>query len=235
MKEIDFSTAFQPIIDVSQKRVISYEALLRGPNNEPPAFVFSQVPTSEIMEFDQLIRNYALNLAKRLGVKCSINLNFVPESIFCGESKYVIQTLNQTKSIGFSSKQLVVEISENELIKGSEELTSKLNEIRKNGVILSIDDFGAGYAGLNMLVDILPDTIKLDRHLISDIHKLGSKQSVVRAIANVCFELGIDLLAEGVEKKEEFRVLNDLGIRLFQGYLFARPGFECLPEVDYVV
>ena len=90
---------------------------------------------------------------------------------------------------------------------------------------------GPGYAGLNLLAEFQPDIIKLDMALVRGIDADPVRQAIVRGILGVCAALRIEVIAEGVQTHEEFALLDGMGIRLFQGYLFARPGFESLPEV----
>ena len=97
----------------------------------------------------------------------------------------------------------------------------------------AIDDFGAGYAGLNLLADFQPDIVKLDMALIRHIDTDRARQTIVGAMAAIGTLLGIAVIAEGVEQPREALVLHHLGISLMQGYLFARPGFEMLPQVDF--
>jgi len=101
------------------------------------------------------------------------------------------------------------------------------------GLLMAIDDFGAGYSGLNLLADFQPDQIKLDMKLIRGIEWHGPRQAIVRAINQICLDLGIDVIAEGVETELEYAWLASQGIHLFQGYLFAKPGFESFPKVYY--
>ncbi len=108
-----------------------------------------------------------------------------------------------------------------------------IDEYRVLGVKVAIDDFGAGYAGLNLLADFQPDLIKIDMNLVRGIRSRGPRQAIVRAILQACGDLGIDVVAEGVESSDEYRWFREEGVRLFQGYLFARPGFQLLPEVTY--
>jgi EAL domain-containing protein (putative c-di-GMP-specific phosphodiesterase class I) len=106
-----------------------------------------------------------------------------------------------------------------------------LNRYRGQGVRLAIDDFGAGYSGLNLLADFQPDLIKLDMHLVRDIDRAGPRQAIARAVLQVCDDLGIEVIAEGVETVGEYHWLRRVGVRLFQGYLLGRPAFEslCMP------
>ncbi|MBN2858101.1 MAG: EAL domain-containing protein [Candidatus Delongbacteria bacterium] len=230
---IEFTHAFQPIIDTDTGKIISYEVLLRGPHNEPPAFVFKEVDNDEMMEFDQKSRERAINLAAKMGLKCSLNLNFTMGSMLFENGRYVEDTVRAAQENGLTAKQIVVEILESEIIDRSEEFSKVLSKLRRAGVTIAIDDFGSGYAGLNMLADILPDLIKLDIHLIQNIHQDGVRQSIIRAICSICFDLGIDILAEGVEKKEEYEFLKKQGIKIYQGWLFAKPGFESFPEISF--
>ena len=102
---------------------------------------------------------------------------------------------------------------------------------KRLGFATAIDDFGAGYSGLNLLADFQPDYLKLDIKLVRDIHRDRSRQAIVSGIVTVCRDLGVRIVAEGVEQVDEARWLRDAGIRYFQGYLFARPAFEALPAV----
>ncbi|WP_220464151.1 MULTISPECIES: EAL domain-containing protein [unclassified Colwellia] len=232
IKDIKYTHAFQPIINIDAGKVVSYEVLLRGKNNEPPGFIFDQVPTARLMEFDQASRERAIKLASNLGLECGLSLNFTPGSILFEGGKYVENTVAVSQHHGIDAKKLIIEITEGEAIISSSELWNALNKLRRIGATIAIDDFGAGYAGLNLLADVQPDLIKLDMYLLRNIDKNGPRQSIVRAISDVCLDLGIDVLAEGVETEEEFDFLNKLGVSLYQGYLFSKPGFECFPPVS---
>ena len=101
------------------------------------------------------------------------------------------------------------------------------------GFKTAIDDFGAGYSGLSLLADFRPDIIKLDMHLLRGIDQDPIRQAIVRHCLALFTELQITPLAEGVETRDEMACLREMGVSLMQGYLFARPGFETLPEVDF--
>ena len=123
------------------------------------------------------------------------------------------------------------EVTEGEQVLDRAHLRRIVDTYRSLGFGTAIDDFGAGYSGLNLLVDYQPDCIKVDRALISDVDRNGPKQAIVKGVVTVCTELGIAPLAEGVETLAEYRWLRGAGIDLFQGHLFARPGFRTLPPV----
>jgi EAL domain-containing protein (putative c-di-GMP-specific phosphodiesterase class I) len=107
-----------------------------------------------------------------------------------------------------------------------------INQYRGLGVGVAIDDFGAGYAGLSLLANFQPDQIKLDMDLIRGIDRHGPRQAIVRALIQACSDLGIEVISEGVETVAEYEWLAGAGVQLFQGYLFAKPGFESFPSIS---
>jgi blue light- and temperature-responsive anti-repressor len=129
----------------------------------------------------------------------------------------------------------VLEVSETETIDKYEVFVDRVNRWRAIGVKFAIDDFGSGYSGLNLLAEFQPEAIKLDMALVRDIGHKGPRQAVIRGVIRTCEDLGIDIVAEGVETIQEAEWLHNEGIVLFQGYLFAKPGFRHLPEVTYPV
>ena len=127
----------------------------------------------------------------------------------------------------------MLEITENEMISGLNQFNSAIKQLRGEGVGMAIDDFGSGYAGLSLLTRFQPDKIKIDRKIISDIHLSGPKQAIVRSIISCCSDLEITLVAEGIEKIEEWCWLESAGIRRFQGFLFARPLLNGVGDIHW--
>jgi len=228
----DFSFAFQPIIDTQAREVVSYEALIRGPGNESAHQILSQVQAEAMFAFDLKARVKAIGLASRLGVSCNLNLNFLPRSLD-SSAESIIATLEAAKRVNLPVNRIVLEVIEGEIIDETSRFIELINEYRGMGLLVAIDDFGAGYSGLNLLADFQPDQVKLDMKLIRGIERHGPRQAIVRAIKLICLDLGIDLIAEGVETEPEYAWLASQGIRLYQGYLFAKPGFESFPKVYY--
>jgi len=142
-------------------------------------------------------------------------------------------TLAAAEMHGFGCERLVIEITEGEIIHDHAKFAERINAYRARGIKLAIDDFGAGYSGLNLLAEFQPDQIKIDMALLRGIDRNGPRQAIVRAIIAVCRDLGIDVIAEGVETVDEFRWFEGEGVCLFQGYLFAKPGFESLPTAVF--
>jgi EAL domain-containing protein (putative c-di-GMP-specific phosphodiesterase class I) len=129
----------------------------------------------------------------------------------------------------------MLEITEGEAVQRPKEFSQWLERYRAQGVCLAIDDFGAGYSGLNLLASFQPDVIKLDMLLVRDVDRAGPRQAIARAVLQVCDDLGIEVIAEGVETVGELAWFRRVGVRLFQGYLLARPAFEALEAPTFPV
>jgi EAL domain-containing protein (putative c-di-GMP-specific phosphodiesterase class I) len=229
---IAHSFAYQPIVDTIDQSLFSYEALIRGPNGESAGSVLSRIAEADMHQFDGDCRVGALKLAARLGLQCNINLNFLPRSLqSCPDA--LARLLSAADEFGIPLDHLVLEVTEGEVVQDLVAFAQTMNELRRSGVKLAIDDFGAGYAGLAMLADFQPDLIKIDMNLVRGIDGRGPRQAIVLAILQVCSDLGIEVIAEGVETSGEKRWFEDAGVRLFQGYLFGRPAFESLPDIRF--
>ncbi len=124
------------------------------------------------------------------------------------------------------------EVTEAEPSRDVGHLRSIFSAYKRHGMITAIDDFGAGHSGLSMLADFQPDVIKIDMGLVRNIHADRARHAIARPIVMLCRELNISVIAEGVETFDEAITMRELGVRLFQGYLFARPAVEQLPVVS---
>ncbi len=227
-----YSYAFQPIVDAAAAEIFSYEALIRGPCGESAGHVLAQVHSQDLHNLDRESRVAAVRIAGRLGIACHLNLNMLPRSVRAGEAE-LQRLITSAELWRVPLDRLILEVTEGEAIDDRAHFAAVMDEYRAAGMKVAIDDFGAGHSGLNLLADFQPDMIKLDMNLVRGIESRGPRQSITRAIVMVCNDLGIDIVAEGVETVEEFAWLEHAGVRLFQGYLFAKPGFESLPLAQY--
>jgi EAL domain-containing protein (putative c-di-GMP-specific phosphodiesterase class I) len=122
------------------------------------------------------------------------------------------------------ASQVILEITERSLLEEVPSAHARVESLRQLGFRLAIDDLGAGYAGLNSWAQLEPDLVKLDMTLVRDIHLMPTKRSLVKAMIDVCRDLDVLLIAEGIETAEERDALGELRCPLMQGYFFARPG-----------
>lgn len=227
----EFDFAYQPIIDVVSGEVFAHEALVRGPEGQSAASVLAQVNDQNRYRFDQSCRVKALKGASELGLRERLSINFLPNAIYRPEL-CIRTTLAAAAKYGFPVQQIIFEVTEGERVQDANWLTAILHEYKRCGFLTAIDDFGAGFAGLGLLADFQPDLIKLDMGLIRDIEQRPARQAIVRHLVRLCADLGIQVIAEGVETRLERDFLAEAGIRLMQGYLFARPQFRGVAAID---
>lgn len=217
-------------MDALAREVVSFEALVRGPHGEPSAEIFSKLEGCNRYRFDQACRVKAIYLASQLKLHHNLNINLFPNAVYqTGMS--IKTTLEASQEYGFPTSKIIFEVTEDERVLHPGRLINVIRTYAELGFQTAIDDFGVGYSGLYLLQEYQPDFIKLDRRLISDIHANSVKQTIVRGIIYICSELGVAIMAEGVERVQEYEWLFQAGIHYFQGYYFARPAFESLPEV----
>ena len=233
-KGLDFSIsmAFQPIIDLATRQVFAHEALVRGSNGESAGSLLARLTDENRYAFDQSCRIKALEWAARLQIPAMVSINFMPNAVYRPET-CIRATLEAAQHYNFPLRRIIFEVTEQEQVLDIDHLTGILRAYRKQGFMTAIDDFGAGYAGLNLLADFQPDLIKLDMALIRGIDQDRVRQILVEATLDMCRKLNIRVIAEGIETPDEFEALRAMGVKLFQGYLFAKPGFESLPELYF--
>jgi EAL domain-containing protein (putative c-di-GMP-specific phosphodiesterase class I) len=224
--------AFQPIVDASDRTVFAYEALVRGPSGESAHSVLSQLTATNRYGFDQACRLAAIETAAAVGLPATgaaLSINFLPNAVY--EPRACIRaTLETANRVGFPIDRLIFEITEGEEVVDHDHLANIVRAYRQMGFRTAIDDFGAGYSNLNLLARFQPDIIKLDMELIRGIDIDRIRQLLVRSMVAICNDIGCLVVAEGIETIGEFEVLVDMGVRLIQGYLIAKPAFKALAE-----
>ncbi|HJV07310.1 MAG TPA: EAL domain-containing protein [Chromobacteriaceae bacterium] len=232
--DFSFSYAYQPIVDIETRQVFAHEALIRGSNGESASSVLARVNDENRYRFDQSCRVRAIETAAKLDMQTKLSINFMPNAIYRPEL-CIRTTLQAARDHDFPVERIIFETVEGERINDGKWLAEVLREYQRIGFLTAIDDFGAGFAGLNLLADFQPDIVKLDMDLIRQIDQRPARQSIVRGVARICEELNIDVIAEGVETEDEFLCLQQMGIRLIQGYLFSKPLFEaCIPPNELI-
>ncbi len=222
----DFTMAFQLILDVEEQRPFAYEALVRGLNGESAGEILGRVNDGNRYRFDQACRVKAIELAAHLGLHkipdCLLSINFLPNAVYRAET-CIRATLEAARRFDFPRERLMFEVTEGEQIHDAEHLKRIFTEYGRQGFTTAIDDFGAGYSGLNLLAAFQPHVLKLDMVLTRGIDHDPVRQAIVAGIVLVARRLGIRIIAEGIETPGERDALSELGIRYMQGYLFARP------------
>jgi len=225
--------ALQPIVQPTEGKISSLEALIRSNDGGSPERFFNTIDQNKVYEVDLLTKAYAFALAEKIGIgDHKIAINLLPMSLVNvpGAVDYL---MDQILIHGLQPEQVVIEVTENEMISGFNQFNSAIKQLRAAGIGLAIDDFGSGYAGLSLLTRFQPDKLKIDREIVSNIHLSGPKQAIVKSIISCCTDMEIALVAEGIEKIEEWCWLESAGIKRFQGFLFARPELNGVGEIHW--
>ena len=229
-----FSMAFQPIVNVQTHEVFAYESLVRSLTGESAAGVLSRVPLKSFHLFDKACRSKGIELAMRLGLadtSASLTVNVNPVAAVEANS-HLSLTCCEAVDAGFPLDRLILEFVEDAQLCDPMSMRQLMSEYQKMGVRIAIDDFGTGYSGLSLLTNLHPDIVKLDMTMVSKIDSDRTTAVVLKAMVAACLDLGVEVIAEGVERPSIMHALTDIGVVLQQGYLFARPEFEALPRVE---
>lgn len=226
--------AFQPIVDVRDRTVFAYEALVRGEDGSSATQVLAAVDADNRYAFDQACRIRALECAVEVRLPAMVSINFLPNAVYNPEH-CLRATLSAAQRVGWPLKDVIFEVTEHEIITDHQHLLSILKTYRQRGFKTAIDDFGAGYAGLNLLADFQPDLLKLDIGLIRHVDTDRVRQRTIHHMLRLCEDIGVQVIAEGVERAEESAALADLGVGLQQGFLFAHPEVGSAPVARFPV
>lgn len=230
IKNQSLTSYFQPILDANDNSIFGYETLIRGVKEDGslmyPDDLFKKSARNDLnFKLDRMCRESALKTAATKKVKKKVFINFIPTSVydpeFCLKS-----TVKWAKQLDFDPSNIVFEVVETESVKDQKHLKSILEFYRNEGFKIALDDVGEGYSSLNMIIELKPDIIKVDRKIIQDINHNELKQSVYKALVNLAKENGIKVLAEGIETPYELEVIKSIGVDYMQGYYFSKP----LPE-----
>ncbi|HEX6765850.1 MAG TPA: EAL domain-containing response regulator [Polyangiaceae bacterium] len=213
--------AYQPIVSWSQKNVVAYEVLLRSREAtlpHPGAMLEAAERLDRIHELGRRVRRKALEPVPGLSADELLFVNLHPKDLGDDELFSSHSTLTSV------ARRVVLEITERAPLDRIPDLRERLARLRRLGFRIALDDLGAGYAGLSSFALLEPEVVKLDMALTRDLSSDTTKQTLVRTMVSMCKELGMLVVAEGIETEAERDALERAGCDLMQGYLFAAPG-----------
>ena len=215
-------TLFQPIVELHTTEAIGHEALGRGTHDKlsaSPAYLFSVAAQCNLApELSRLFRRVAVREAAGLPTDSRVFLNLHPTEL--RDATFLKSLEGVPAALG--GRQVVLEFHE-EAVTDRAAMRRLRDQLTTLGIGLAYDDFGAGQSRLSELAEVPPDFVKLDKSLIHDLHESAGRQDLVRALARLAGDLGIRIIAEGVEIEEEAAACLDLGCHFGQGYFFGRP------------
>ncbi|RKJ74452.1 EAL domain-containing protein [Butyricicoccus sp. 1XD8-22] len=214
---------FQPIYDIQSLKRIGIEGLLRSETQVNPELMFNNAKkTGQLFELDMHSITTAVDTVfstklPRLG---KLFLNVYPSTILHPSFQALLKKIN---SMDLPNNQIVLEISENELIGDFETLKAQLSKIKSLGFLLAVDDFGKGYANFQSIIELEPDFIKLDRYFSIDLKQSKQKQSIIKLLLHYSQLHECQIVLEGVETLEALKLAQHLGIPYAQGYYLGKP------------
>lgn len=229
-----FHAVYQPIVDLADERVFAHEALLRATDaSGAPVFPDVLFPAAEQAGWTHVLDRIGRTTALRhagpwLGDDDLLFINFVPTSIY--RPQVCLRTTEQAAhEAGIRLDQLVFEVTEGHLVRDVDHLSDVFDYYRERGCRVALDDLGAGYSSLNLLIRLQPDVVKLDKDIVQALPDAVSS-AVVAAIVDITHAYGGRVLAECIETREQADAARELGVDLGQGWLFGRPVRPDLPQ-----
>ncbi len=222
---------FQPILHAdSGSDVFAYECLARGVGRDggtiSPAQLFPAARASDLMfHLDRAARIAAIRRSAEKGIQENVFINFNPTSVY--DPVFCLQTtFDEVERQGSSPSRFVFEVVETDLVEDPGHLEAILREYRRHGFRVALDDLGAGYGSLNLMQSIRPDFVKLDRGMVDGVSHDNYRASITSRLIDMARELGVAVIAEGIETREDWEWLRGHQVDYVQGYYFARPAAD---------
>jgi EAL domain-containing protein (putative c-di-GMP-specific phosphodiesterase class I) len=213
--------AYQPIVHATRRELFAYEALLRcdEPAFPHPAAVLDAAERLDRLgEIGRAVRNKAAEPMAAVPPAILLFVNVHAKDL--GDEMIT----DPSTPLGLIASRVVLEVTERAFLNQVKDVRGAVAELRAMGFRIAVDDLGAGFAGLTNFAQLEPEFVKLDATLIRDLHKNATKQKLVESMTTLCKEMGIAVIAEGIETRDERNAAVELGCDLLQGFLFARPG-----------
>jgi EAL domain-containing protein (putative c-di-GMP-specific phosphodiesterase class I)/CheY-like chemotaxis protein len=215
------SLAFQPIVDMNERRVFGYEALMRTEEASlphPGAVLGAAERLDRLDDLGQRVRLLAAEAFDRAPDDALLFVNLHTRDLL--DPTLYDPSARLTKI----ATRVVLEVTERSTIDDVKDIQIRVAALRRLGFRIAIDDLGAGYAGLSSFAALEPEIVKLDMSLVRDVHKSEIRQRLIGSMTSLCKEMNMRVVAEGVERPEEGEIVRGAGCDLLQGYLYARPG-----------
>lgn len=217
---------FQPIVDLKSRRTIGFETLARWTDRDlGPVSPVTFIPIAEERGFigplSQLILRKATEAARSWPADLFLSFNLSPSQLVDQNTGlHILAILERT---GFDPRRLEIEITETGLMNDPASAEKIVNDLRRCGIRVSLDDFGTGQSSLGRLRDFQFDKLKIDRSFVSSILQDRPSEHIIRAILAMCEGLGMDVVAEGIEEEAQAERLIAFGCAGGQGYMFGKP------------
>jgi len=223
------AAALQPIVSLDSSaapfKTHAVESLARAAQGSPlsnPEILFAYASRKErLFETDCLCIQAAFDEAATLTQACKLFVNVTPRALTTPEFADTVTTM--AEKAGILHERLVFELTEQQTILNPQAFADTLQTLRDRGFGIALDDYGVGFANLQLVQDLKPDYIKMSGFFCRDIHLDPFKQEIVRSTAQMADRLGIPTILENIETADELKEVQGLGVTYGQGYYFAKP------------
>ncbi len=228
LEKEEFKVYFQPLVASDNERIIGVEALVRWQHPErgliyPAEFLPLAEETKLMTELNNWVLQAACREVKRWidagHEEIRLSVNFSPSQV--EHPKFVQNLMDTLTKMQFPAKNLEIELTENVVMNDLENITRKLRQLSNAGVTIAIDDFGTGYSSLNYLRRLPIHTLKVDQSFVRDLNDSQEEACIVNAIVSMAHGLKLNIVAEGVESRNQLDYLKSLGCQEVQGYYFG--------------
>jgi EAL domain-containing protein (putative c-di-GMP-specific phosphodiesterase class I)/ActR/RegA family two-component response regulator len=212
--------AFQPIVLWSERRVVAYEALVRSASadfSEPGMLLDAAERLGRLDDLGRAIRGSVAEVVRKVPRQVDFFVNLHSHDLL-DDSLY-----SRASPLSAMASRVVLEVTERASLDAIPDVRQRVARLRSLGFRIAVDDLGAGYAGLNSFAQLQPEFVKLDIALVRDIHLEPTKRALAESMANLCRQMHVSVVAEGVECEGERDALLAAGCGLFQGFLFGKP------------
>ncbi|MDF1581012.1 MAG: EAL domain-containing protein [Desulfuromonadales bacterium] len=226
LAERRLQSSFQPLVNLKSSEILGYEALVRGPLNSPlhsPESLFAVAAMcGQLDKLEIACQAVHLKSFVELGLDGLLFLNISPQQLStnCRSPQGIKRLLGK---MGLSPDRVVIELTEHRPVTNGSLLCQAVDDFHRQGFGIAIDDLGTGYNGLKLWADLHPDYVKIDQHFIQGIDEGFGKREMLLSLLEIARGRGCRVIAEGIERVEEYRVIKELGVTIGQGYFFARP------------
>jgi diguanylate cyclase (GGDEF)-like protein len=217
---------YQPIMELRSGRVVGFEALARWDSARfgrisPDAFIPAAERTAVIGRMTRILFSQALDALKIMPAHLRVSFNLSARDICDHETSMAL--LAMINRSGVDPKRIEFEITETALLSDFDTADQVIGVLRAAGISIALDDFGTGYSSLSHIHRLAFDKLKIDKAFVMNFDRDARCMNITRSVANLCQNLGIASVAEGVESEDVAEALKGLGVRLAQGYYFSRP------------
>ena len=230
LEKNEFELFFQPLYNTIEGRITSIEALLRAnstvlsPYNILEIIQIAEV-TGQIVEIDKWVIKQACSAIQKINksVNQPVHISINISAVHIMQQDFVDNIREIVEESGVCPEWIELEVTETSLMESFDLNKKKLDELKKIGVSIHLDDFGTGYSSLNYLTSLPIDRVKIDKSFVDAMRQSEKDSKIIKTIINLAHNIGLQVVAEGVEDREQFDLLHSYNCELLQGYYISKP------------